>query len=215
MTTEETVLIVDDHTLFRNGLKLLLGQYFPNMSVREVGNGSEAVDYCDKIKLPDIILMDINMPVMNGIEATKTILTKHPQAAIIALTMHGDHQYYYQMIEAGAKGFLLKDADPEHLMLAIKQVKTGRHFFSEEILYGVIRNIHQFDNNLFINDLSRRETEILQLICAGFSNSEIGEKLFISKRTVDNHRAKLLEKTQSKNTAQLVIYAIKSGLIRL
>ncbi len=214
MNHTETILIVDDHTLFRNGLKLLLGKCLPQTTIAEVCNGSEAVNFCLQ-KLPDVILMDINMPIMNGIEATKKIISSHPEASIIALTMHGDQHYYYQMIESGAVGFLQKDADPEILLNAIEQVKAGNHFFSEDIMYGVIRNIHQINNKQNVNDLTSRETEILQLICTGYSNQEIGEKLFISKRTVDNHRAKLLEKTQSKNTAQLVIYAIKSELIQL
>ena len=214
MDTTKTILIVDDHTLFRNGLKLLLQHYLPDSVIIESSNGEEALLRVTN-KMPDIILMDINMPVMNGVESTRKIIEMNPEACIIALTMHGDESYYYQMIDAGAKGFLLKNSKPDDVLDAIKQVCQGKHYFSEEIMYSVIRNLNKNDTEIPDIQLSSRETEVLKMICAGLSNQEIGDKLFISKRTVDNHRASLLEKTQSKNTAQLVIYAIKMGVIQL
>lgn len=214
MDTTKTILIVDDHTLFRNGLKLLLQHYLPDSVIIESSNGEEALLRVTN-KMPDIILMDINMPVMNGVESTRKIIEMNPEACIIALTMHGDESYYYQMIDAGAKGFLLKSSKPDDVLDAIKQVCQGKHYFSEEIMYSVIRNLNKSDTETPDIQLSSRETEVLKMICAGLSNQEIGDKLFISKRTVDNHRASLLEKTQSKNTAQLVMYAIKTGVIKL
>lgn len=214
MNTSKTILIVDDHTLFRNGLKLLLQHYIAGCIVIESSNGEEALLRTSQ-KMPDIILMDINMPVMNGIEATRKILKINPEACIIALTMHDDESYYYQMIEAGAKGFLIKNSNPDEVLTAIEQVCKGNHYFSQEILYSVIRNLNKGAKEAPSVLLTSRETEVLTMICAGFSNQEIGDKLFISKRTVDNHRASLLEKTQSKNTAQLVIFAIRTGVIKL
>ncbi|MDP2722147.1 MAG: response regulator transcription factor [Bacteroidales bacterium] len=214
MNKVKTILIVDDHTLFRNGLKLLLQHYSPDNVIIESENGEEAVSRSMQT-IPDIILMDINMPVMNGIEATRKILQSHPDACIIALTMHGDESYYYQMIDAGAKGFLMKNSNPDEVLAAMEQVCAGKHYFPEEILYSVIRKMNKSANESDTVQFSVREKEVMLLICKGLSNQEIGEKLFISKRTVDNHRASLLEKTQSKNTAQLVMYAIKKGIIEL
>jgi len=129
--------------------------------------------------------------------------------------MHGDERYYYQMIDAGAKGFLLKSSRPGDVLDAIEQVYEGNHYFSEEIMYSVIRNMNKKEGETSAVKLSDREKEVLKMICMGYSNQEIGDKLFISKRTVDNHRASLLEKTQSKNTAQLVMYAVKTEFIGL
>ncbi len=214
MTKTKSILIADDHTLFRNGLRLLLEHYLPGWMVIEAENGNEAIWQTNQRK-PDVILMDINMPLMNGIEATKKIMECHPEACIIALTMHGDESYHQQMIEAGAKGFLLKNSSPDEVILAIEKVCDGKYYFSEGIMYSLIRNLKQEDDTQIKTSLTARESEILQLICSGFSNQEIGEKLFISKRTVDNYRANLLEKTQSRNTAQLVMFAIKWKLIEL
>ncbi|MFA5418884.1 MAG: response regulator transcription factor [Bacteroidales bacterium] len=214
MKKVKTILIVDDHTLFRNGLKLLLKHYAPENVIIESENGEEAVSRSMQT-IPDIILMDINMPVMNGIEATRKILQTHPDACIIALTMHGDESYYHQMIDAGAKGFLMKNSKPDEVLTAMERVCAGKHYFPEEILYSVIRKMNKDDQESGTVQFSTREKEVMLLICKGLSNHEIGKELFISKRTVDNHRASLLEKTQSKNTAQLVIYAIKKGIIEL
>lgn len=208
MKAQKTILIVDDHTLFRNGLKLLLQHHLPNSKTIEASNGEEAVAWALSNYF-DVILMDINMPLMNGIEATRKIIIGKPEAHIIALTMHSDESYYYKMIEAGVKGFLLKNSKPDEVLLAIEKVCDDKHYFSEEIMYSVIRNLNKGELESTGVQLSSREMEVLKMICLGLSNHEIGDKLFISKRTVDNHRASLLEKTQSKNTAQLVIYAIK------
>jgi len=213
MKNTYSILLADDHTLFRNGLKLLLQHYLPGCTIEEAENGKEAVALCAHHK-PDVILMDINMPLMNGIEATTKIMETMPRACIVALTMHGDEDYHQQMIEAGARGFLIKNSTPDQVVRAIERVCDGKYYFSDEIMYSVIRNLHQEQNHHDKLALTSRETEILQLICSGLSNQEIGEKLFISKRTVDNYRAGLLEKTQSKNTAQLVMFAIKKRLVK-
>ncbi len=214
METYKTILIVDDHTLFRNGLKLLLQHYLSNCEIIESKNGREAVLRCSQ-SVPDVILMDINMPEMNGIEATKKIIQLKPNACIIALTMHGDESYYYQMIDAGVKGFLVKNSNPDEVITAIKQVCQGKHYFSQEVMYSMIKNLNKTEPSTPEIMLTSREKEVLIMICEGLSNQEIGDKLFISKRTVDNHRASLLEKTESKNTAQLVIFAIKSGFYQV
>ena len=209
------IILVDDHKLFRDGLKLLLNNTGEIKVVAEVSNGVEFLeiisDYQDAI-----VFMDIQMPEMNGIEATKTALERFPELKIIALTMFEDDEYYYQMIEAGVKGFLLKNADIDEVINSIEIVAKGENCFSKELLYHIIKNLSQTQkSDINSPNLSEREIEILQLICEGLSNQEIADKLFISKRTVDKHRSNILEKTGTKNTASLVMYSIKDGIIKI
>jgi DNA-binding NarL/FixJ family response regulator len=208
-----SIMIVDDHNLFRNGLKLLLNAT-PKMEViAEAENGKSFLDQMNRI-MSDIVLMDIDMPVMNGIEATQLAMQKYPQLKVITLSMFGEEEYYFKMIEAGAKGFLIKNSDISEVRNAIKTVYEGRTFFSEELLLNVVKNIRTVSLPLKEAEiLSEREIEILQQICFGHSNVEIADLLHISKRTVDKHRSNLLEKTNSKNTANLVMYAMKHKLI--
>ncbi len=209
------VIIVDDHTLFRNGLSLLLNSFDDIEVVDEASNGKEFIDNLGKIDV-DVILMDIDMPEMNGIDATKIAIEKYPELKIITLSMYGEGEYYYKMINAGVKGFLLKNSDINEVKKAIQVVADGSTYFSEEILYNIVKNIRSI-NVIESNpdDLSKREIEILVQICKGLSNKEIAELLNISKRTVDKHRENLLSKTHSKNTANLVMYAIKNKIIKV
>ncbi|MBE9467797.1 MAG: response regulator transcription factor [Bacteroidetes bacterium] len=213
MKNQINIIIVDDHSLFRNGLKILLNNIENINVVAEAPNGKEYLDEIEKIDA-DIVLMDINMPVMDGIEATKKSLEKFPNLKIIALSMYGDAEYYYKMIDAGVKGFLLKNSDIKEVIDAIKKVNNGENYFSQELLYNVVKNISPTEKtNKQQIKLSKRELEVLREICKGFSNQEIADELSISKRTVDKHRANLLSKTQSKNTASLVMYAIENKLV--
>lgn len=207
------ITLVDDHTLFRNGLKTLLNSNKEFNVVSEATNGKEFIDNLSD-ELPDIVLMDINMPVMDGIEATEIAFSKHPDIKIIALSMFGEEEYYYKMINAGVKGFILKNSEINEVVEAIKQVMSGNSYFSQELLYNVIKNFksHKEPENEEAQ-LSKRELQVLEEICKGLSNQEIADNLFISKRTVDKHRANLLSKTNSKNTANLIMYAIKNKLI--
>lgn len=159
--------------------------------------------------------MDINMPEMNGIEATRKGLKICPGLSVIALSMYGEEEYYYKMVDAGAKGFLLKDSDISEVREAIMTVKKGGSYFSQELLHHVIQKIKLRESEVKSANLSKREKEILHKICEGYSNQEIAESLFISKRTVDKHRANLLGKTNSKNTASLILFAIKNKLIEI
>ncbi len=209
------VIIVDDHTLFRNGLSLLLNSFDDIEVVAEASNGKEFIENLGKNDV-DVILMDIDMPEMNGIDATKIAIDKYPELKIITLSMYGEGEYYYKMINAGVKGFLLKNSDINEVKKAIQVVADGSTYFSEEILYNIVKNIRSI-NVIESNpdDLSKREIEILVQICKGLSNKEIAELLNISKRTVDKHRENLLSKTHSKNTANLVMYAIKNKIIKV
>lgn len=209
-----TIYIVDDHNLFREGLSFLLSRDKDISNIYEAKNGRELLDnVCDK--KPDIVLMDIDMPVMNGIDATRKTLEIYPDTKVIALSMHANENYYSEMIDAGAKGFLLKNSRFEDVKKAISNVNSGKSFFSSEILTAIIKNINKKKTNKSQQILTEREVEILYYICKGYSNQEIGDILHISKRTVDKHRENLLLKTESKNTAGLVIYAIKNGVIEV
>ena len=208
------IIIVDDHQLFRNGLKILLDG-FPEFAVTgEASNGNEFIEIIHN-NPADIALMDINMPEMDGIEATKRGLKINPELNVIALSMYGEEEYYYTMVDAGAKGFILKDSDISEVKEAILTVKKGGSYFSQELLYHVIQKIKHRENESKTANLSKREKEILFKICEGLSNQEIAETLFISKRTVDKHRANLLGKTNSKNTASLILFAIRNKLIEI
>jgi len=208
------IIIADDHQLFRNGLKILLTA-FPEFEV--VGEASNGEEFLLLIKSTpaDVVLMDINMPEMDGIEATKRAMKTHDNMDIIALSMYGEEEYYYKMVDAGAKGFLLKDSDILEVKEAILTVKNGGSYFSQELLRCVSPQIKRCEQENKSANLSKREKEILLKICEGFSNPEIAESLFISKRTVDKHRANLLGKTNSKNTASLILFAIKNKLIEI
>ncbi|HQK69895.1 MAG TPA: response regulator transcription factor [Bacteroidales bacterium] len=208
------IIIVDDHHLFRNGLRLLL-EGIPEFEITgEASNGAELLDIIDRTRA-DIVLMDINMPVMDGVEATIKVLERKPEIKVIALSMYGEEDYYYRMTEAGARGFILKDSDISEVREAINTVKRGGTFFSQQLLQNVIQKIKHREAETKVAVLSKREKEILEKICEGLSNQEIANALFISKRTVDKHRANLLEKTNSKNTASLILYAIRNKLIKI
>lgn len=209
------ILLVDDHTLFRNGLKMLIDT-IPGFSVTgEASNGKEFLERVQKEPY-DIILLDIEMPEINGIEAAKRAIQINSNLKIIALSMYGEEEYFDQMIEAGVKGFLLKNSDLSEVKAAITAVCKGGTYYSQELMQNMLKNLKQVKAPKAPDlEFSERELEILQLICKGCSNQEIGDKIFISKRTVEKHRANLLLKTNSRNTADLVIYAVKNQIITL
>jgi NarL family two-component system response regulator LiaR len=204
------IFLVDDHSLFREGLRFLLSNSNLVLDIYEAENGKALLEQISNIK-PDIILMDIEMPEMNGIEATQEVLKLYPKIKIIALSMYANENYYTEMIDAGAKGFLLKNSKFEDVQRAITDVYEGRNYFSPEILNAIIKNLNKKAKKQNF-DLTEREIEILYNICKGFSNLEIANILCISKRTVDKHRENILLKTQSNNTAGLVVYAIKNNI---
>jgi DNA-binding NarL/FixJ family response regulator len=204
------IIIVDDHRLFRSGLRYILVESGKYQVIGEASNGTEFLELLES-KSPDLVILDIRMPVMDGIEAAKQALSKKPDLNIMMLSMYGESEYYSALVEMGIKGFVLKDADNEEFFIAIQKILTGGTYFSQELLLTVIRK-----NTLSVPvKLSRREKEILNAIGQGLSNQEISTLLAISQRTVERHRTNLLEKTSSKNSIQLIIYAIRNNLITL
>jgi DNA-binding NarL/FixJ family response regulator len=218
MATKIKILIVDDHDMFRDGVKLLLSSGELAEVIAEARDGKEFLEVIDKVT-PDIVLMDIAMPVMDGIEASRIAHEKYPNLKILALTMFGDEKYYYQMIQSGIKGFVLKSSGISELTKAITEVADGNNFFSNELLCKIIANLNSTKNNESNENnsekLTKREVEVLKLIAEGFSNDEIAERLNISATTIRTHRANLLSKTHSNNTASLMMYAIKNKVIEV
>lgn len=202
--------LTDDHSLFREGLKFLLSNIDFIEEVYEAENGQQFIDLL-KHQPADIALLDIEMPVMNGIMATRQALQIQPSLKIIALSMYSDESYYSSMIKAGASGFLLKNSSFAEVKRAITDVSEGKSYFSIEVLQSILNRMNRRSPEETDQKLTEREIEILFHICKGASNAEIADVLSISKRTVDKHRQSLLNKTHSGNTVNLVIYAIKNG----
>lgn len=212
------IFLVDDHEIFRKGLKLLL-QEIPFINI--VGEASYGDEFLKKLQeiTPEVVFMDIKMPGINGIETTKRALENYPNLKIIALSMFGDEEHLQAMLDAGAKGFLLKNASKEDLERSIITVMNGKNYFSEELisllasLYITQKQLKETEKEM--PSFSERELEILELICKGYTSVEIGEMLGISNRTVDGHRALMMKKMNAKNTVQLVTFAIKNKLVSI
>jgi two-component system nitrate/nitrite response regulator NarL len=214
------ILIADDHEVVRDGLKNILIS-MGNVAISgEASNGEEAVKLYNSLK-PDLVIMDISMPIMNGIDATRVIKENDPNAKILVLTMHDNQEYLNQIIRSGAKGFILKNTDKEELLDAVKAVAIGENFFSKDIskliIDNYIRNAKDTEKTEGYKEvpLTKREIEILKHIAEGKSNQEIANHLYISYNTVDTHRKNIMHKLSIKNTAGLVRYAIEKGLITL
>ena len=213
------VALVDDHTLFRNGLKMLLSTHSQVEVVLEAGSGEEFLAEVESVQ-PDVVFMDYAMPGMSGAQTTELALQLCPEMKIISLTMFADNAYYSQMVASGAKGFLLKDSEFDEVVAAVETVATGGSYFNESLLQSLSQSLRSTGNSAAdsiaeADRLSEREIEILVGICRGESTQEIADRLYISKRTVDKHRANILEKSGCKNTASLVVYAIRHGLVEV
>lgn len=212
------IVLVDDHTLFRNGLRTLLDGIDGFSVVAEASNGEELLALLPEIEC-DVILLDIEMPRMNGIQAAEAVIDRWPDQRIITLSMYGDEDYYFKMVSLGVKGFILKNSEISEVVTAITTVVEGGSYFSQELLFNLVSNLKSTPTPTELSEnadtLSERESEILLHICRGESNSEIADTLFISKRTVDKHRSNILAKTGCKNTANLVVYAIKHHLVEI
>jgi len=209
------VIVADDHKMIRDGIISLLEEEVNIRVVGEASNGKEVITLLEK-KAVDLILMDIDMGEYNGIEATKQVAKLHPHIKVLIVSMYGDLSYITKAFEAGAKGYLLKNAGKNEMLKAITQLMEGETYCSTEVSAKLVAHLQGKMSNKKKKagiPLTRRELEVLKLIAEEYSNSEIAAELFISIRTVDTHRRNLLAKLNAKNTAGLVKYAIKHGLV--
>lgn len=211
------IILVDDHSLFREGIKLLIENEGIGEIVAEAENGEVFLQKLQVIQ-PDLVIMDIEMPVMNGLEATKKALALYPDLKILILTMLNEKSNYIELVNAGALGFVLKTSGKIEFEKAINAIAEGGNYFSNDILKLIIQQnkiTASSPESDSVSTISGRENNVLQLICQGFTVSEIAEKLFLSVKTIESHRSALLKKTNTKNTINLVIYAIKYKLVEI
>ncbi|MCP3929604.1 MAG: response regulator transcription factor [Bacteroidetes bacterium] len=205
-----SLVIADDHIIFRKGLRTVLNEIPIVKVIAEASNGSELLNIL-KTTPVDIVLMDIRMPVMDGMEATRRITKSYPDTAVICLTMHEEIGYFNKMIEMGAQGFLLKKTNKDQLENAIKAVYSGNAYYDEEFVISPVKRKPNNRNQVL---LSEREKEVLEFICKGYSNAEIAKELGLSQRTIDGHKSRLFDKTGAKNAPNLVMFAVKNGLVK-
>jgi DNA-binding NarL/FixJ family response regulator len=214
------VAIADDQKLFRKGMTVLVNS-FENMTIMlEAENGRQLLTLLEQAEvIPNIILLDLSMPEMNGLEALKVIKESYPTIGVIILTIHEAENHILATIQAGANAYLAKNAEPEEVEKAIREVHKNDFYFTAPMLEimrkGLLKKLQPLNLDKNENPLSPRELEVLQLICKQFSSVEIAEKLFLSNRTVEGHRNNLLAKTGSRNTAGLVLYALKHKLVEI
>lgn len=209
------IIIADDHELFRIGLKSVLKKFDFVTKIQEAENGKEVIDEMVKENY-DVIFMDLTMPVMNGIDATRILKQNFPDVKVIALTMFEDQRHVIEMIEVGAAGYIIKNTDNHEIKNALLKVMKNELYFSRQISEELIESLaykHKTKKNQCNDLISNREKEILRLICCEYTSKQIAESLFLSEKTIDWHRLNLLQKTNSKNIAGLVIFAIKGGII--
>ncbi len=211
---EKKIVLVDDHTLFRNGLRGLLDGRRGCRVVGEYADGAEFVAAVPALDA-DIVFMDFSMPAMNGDAATAAALRLRPDLKIICLSMFGDENYYSRMVDSGARGFLLKDSDIDEVFEAVDAVSAGGDYFCRALLDSFSSTLRRGSAAEETEQISERERDVLLGICQGLSTQQIADTLFISKRTVDAHRANILEKTGCNNTASLVVYAMKHRLVEI
>lgn len=213
------IVLVDDEALFRSGIKFILERESNIKVIHEASNGQELIDYLNQTtQLPDIILMDLKMPTLNGVEATKLLNNLYPDLKIIALSSYNSRSFIINMINEGASSYIIKNSTPEEMVATINKVhKKGFHY--NRYIYNILNEERKHKNNpnaksvLDANFLTNREREILEFICLEYSTPEIAKELGISHRTVDVHRNNLMEKTKSKNVAGLVVFGIQNNLI--
>ena len=221
MADKIKIILVDDEILFRKGILFLLQREKNIEVIFEASDGQELLSFLNENSenLPDIILMDLKMPLLNGVEATKIIRNDFPDIKIIALTSYNSNTFILNMIHVGASSYLIKNATPKEMILTINEVDRNGFYYNESVLKVIQEedlNSNKTIKSRFDDDhLTNRELEVLECICKQLSTNEIAEKLFISSRTVEGHRNNLLLKTESKNIAGLVVYAIHNKIVNL
>lgn len=213
------ILLAEDHVVVRNGIKMLLESEEGFNVIGEATNGKEVLDIVNQDNDIDLVLTDINMPLVDGIALTRELRIIRPDIQVVILSMLDSEKYIYQAFEEGASGYLLKNMSSEELIFALKHVNSGNRYLCSELSIKLVDRLLnsstspslRVDNDI---EFSSREMEVLTLIAEGLTNSEMSEKLFLSKRTIEGHRQSLIEKTGSRNTAVLIRYAILNGMIQ-
>ena len=212
------ILLADDHNVLRKGLRRILEEQSDLEVVGEASDGRQAVSLAQSLK-PDVVVMDIAMPLMNGLEATRQILQKDGGPNVLILSMYSDENYVVQVLQAGARGYLLKDSAEEDLITAVRAVAKGQPFFSPKIAKLLLGDSMQRLRDEGVSDsydlLTPREREVLQLIAEGKSNKEAAASLFVSPTTIETHRARIMDKLDLHNTADIVLYAVRKGIVQL
>lgn len=208
---EIRLMIVDDHKMIRDGIKLMLKNNPEIKLIAEAENGLDAIKYIDKNPTAvDVVLMDISMPKLDGIAATRDIKGNHKDIYVLAITMHIEESYINDMIKAGASGYILKESGKEDLIDAITKVADGKLYFSSEVSSIIIGGMLNDDSKNHTKSIvSEREKEVIKFVSQGISNAEIGVKMHLSSRTIESHRRNIIQKLDLKNTAELITYAIK------
>lgn len=210
------LLLVDDHAVVRSGLRMLLMSEEDMEIVGEAGNAADALEAARLLK-PDVILMDIGLPDMSGIEATREIRKQQPEVAVVALTIHEDEEYFFKMLDAGARGYVPKRAAPEELITAIRAAAVNEVYIYPSLAKLLVRDYlsqdHSVEQSTALDDLTDREQEVLTFLAEGKSNDEIAEALVISPKTVARHRENIMHKLNLHSRAELVRYAIRKGII--
>ena len=210
------IFLVDDHTIVRDGLRALLTPEPDLEVVGEASNGQELLDQLPTTPA-DVVLLDANMPVLDGLATTLRLHAEYPHVRVLILSMLAHERYIGQLFDAGASGYVLKSAEKAEILVAIQTVIAGRQFLCSDLGLNMLRKVlakeEVPDEAQKASRLSRRETEVLQLLSEGLTTNEIAEKLFTSKRTIETHRQNILEKTQTKNTAALIRMAVTQGLL--
>lgn len=210
------ILIADDHTLFRRGIRKILEDEEDLLVVGEAANGPEAL-HLVREHVPDVILMDIQMPEMDGIEVTRILHREMPHLGIVFVTMHEDDEFVFRGLQAGGRGYILKEADPDTMLRAIRAVANGESLLGPTIALKVMRQFSGLEklHESVMDDLTPREVEVLKLIAEGLSNKEIAHRLSISDKTVKNHINNILSKLHLCDRTQATLYAIRTGIVKL
>ena len=211
------LLLVDDHAVVRSGLRMLLGSESDVEIVGEASTAAEAIEAAAQVH-PDLILMDIGLPDLSGIDATREIKKRFPKISIVALTIHEDEEYFFKMLEAGASGYVPKRAAPEELLTAIRAAATGQVYLYPSLAKLLVKDYlsqdHPTEEKLKLDGLTDREHEVLMHLAEGTSNEEIGKALVISPKTVERHRENIMRKLNLHSRSELVRYAIRKGIIK-
>ncbi|WP_336864904.1 response regulator transcription factor [Peribacillus frigoritolerans] len=223
-----SIIIIDDHQLFREGVKRILDFESSFDIVAEGDDGSEAMDLVETHK-PDVVIMDINMPNMNGVEATKMLVNRYPETKVIILSIHDDENYVQHALKTGAQGYLLKEMDADALIDAVRVVAEGGSYLHPKVTNNLVKeyrrlsaeedahrdSVHAVEIRRPLHLLTRRECEVLQLLADGKSNRAVGETLYISEKTVKNHVSNILQKMNVNDRTQAVVLAIKNGWVEV